>query len=304
MDTQQELIDKYKLQEATMTDQEKSFLEDRIWALRTDRKGEDRATWLAEVLGGKRYEIDGRSRLFHVKEAAVLWERTKKDMAIRTAVEICQKAKTRSVNEGIPLNEAISLELEEYDSRPQVVLLAGGKVIRKGKPVLRRARKSIPPSGEQIEEPTTNSGEEELWPAICGLVDGYIDARIGDAGFEVDGIVRDFKAEMNTAYNSFRSRIQNFLSRGKKKMSFTDVLNACEVLDIDPPGPGEMPDMDLAKKKFRILVQQYHPDAGGNEKTKDSYQRVVDAHNCLKEFCRQAELASTKAQPRGQQFKR
>lgn len=311
----QELIDEYKSRHGELTEKDRAIFERRIWSLVEDKKNHAKER-LGGILGVGNYEVNSRSSLLTTGDAGdILWDRVQGDMSLRTAVNIATIAKRRMANDGISLNDAIVQALEEYDSRPIVQILGDGKVIRKGEPELKRPKRvSSRPSPQsrpeaepesEPEEPEVMSSfsEDSFFVDLRDGISSYIDSRTrGMVGPDVDALKKDLEGEVKTLIGSFRSRLQNFVSRGKRRISFKEVLEACTALMLEPPIPGELPDMDEATKMFRRLAKAYHPDTGGGEHTKEQYQAVVKASALLKDYQRQVEMDVEKGKPRGSQW--
>jgi|APSaa5957512535_1039671.scaffolds.fasta_scaffold21630_2 hypothetical protein len=49
-------------------------------------------------------------------------------------------------------------------------------------------------------------------------------------------------------------------------------------------GIGPDASMATAKRRFRILVRRYHPDMTGTSRTREKYQRVVEAFRVVEEY--------------------
>jgi hypothetical protein len=235
-----------------------------------------------------------RSRLLGKGDAVdILWSRIEGEMTVSTALDVTMRAAELVKSEGYAFSKAVEEALDEYDRRPQKIVLGQGKSVRKGAP--RSKRSAASPSAEETPEVGESVNTDDgFWVTIHRMTTSYIESRHqGPVTQEIEDLRKDFEGELKTAFNSFRSRLQNSLSRGKKRISFGEVEEACELLGTDPPEAGGLPDMVDIKKNYRNLVRAYHPD-NSNKDQQAVYQRIVHAYATIQDYVRQVGIASSK----------
>jgi hypothetical protein len=304
MDTIESLVEEYKERENTLSEKEKAVLETRIWTLRpveVGTGGKEKYVWLQQILGtsASSSQMADRCRLLGKGEAVdILWTQIMGEMTIKTALDLTMRAAELVKSEGYGFPKAVEEALSEYGRRPQKIVLSGGKSVRKGAPRSKRSSISDAPAStreaaeEVPEEPVDMDGG--FWVTIRKMTTSYIESRHqGPVSQEIEDLRKDFEGELKTAFNSFRSRLQNSLSRGKKRISFGEVEEACELLGTDPPKAGGLPDMVDIKKNYRNLVRAYHPD-NSNKDQRAVYQRIVSAYALIQDYVRQVTVASSK----------
>lgn len=95
-------------------------------------------------------------------------------------------------------------------------------------------------------------------------------------------IASEFLKDFQAAFDIARRRIYREKSSGSSKKQ--EIVDACRVLGVDPPGKDGKVDMVAAKKAWRTLVRAYHPDTSGTNETRDRYERVMNAYGVLEEI--------------------
>lgn len=262
---------------------------------------EAKGSWLGTLLAAQPHDMAQRSRLLSRGEAAEpLWDRVQGEMTFGTALDLILRADRLAAQTGITDVQAVIDVLDEYDRRPNKHILGNGKAVRKGTPRPRGKRASQPeaPPPEPVPEPEMSvpalDTGDDFWVGLNKALVQYARERAdGKVTPEIEDLLKDFEGELKTAFNSFRSRLQNALSRGKKRITLQEVEEACELLGADPPRPGEWPDMDTIKKNYRNLIKVYHPDSG-NPEQKDVYTRIVQSYALIQDYIKQISVGRTK----------
>jgi hypothetical protein len=110
-----------------------------------------------------------------------------------------------------------------------------------------------------------------------------------------DGVDDLIKHELhNWLHNEIKSTIEEFARRassarsqnsGMVEIGRRQVVSACRILHVDPPRPGQLPDMRKARTAKRLLARSYHPDANrGDEAMRQLYESVIDAYVVIETY--------------------
>jgi len=247
-------------------------------------------------------------------DAALLWERIDgpERMLLQSAGSVLTRARLRAIAETCTLREAIVRELAEYDTWLKHETPEGTFRKRPARPK-GFARGDKP--GRDRRDPANVAkrvqSSRELWGAVRAAVKRVVDAElhgIGDVHMR-DGLRSQIEIEINGMMSLLNSRIRN----AKQNASLNNapvasaaserkkLRGACHLLSVDPPSPGEYVDHAVyvtAKKNFRRLAREYHPDVTGDA-SHDRYDAVVGAMRVIEESY-QAKDSATKNQESGQ----
>ena len=299
------LVQEYRDKHSTMTEKEKAVMEQRIWELRPGG-GLDRSEWLMKIIGESivgTYVLDSRHYLEKYRAAAdPFWTRIEEDLTLRTGMNLMRHAVHMARNRGISLEQAVNETLADYDALPLQTALGNGKFIRKkafttrtpaANPPVNIAPPIPPPPPVSItpSEPPPAISEEpdaKFWHGISTRIAEYINAEYdGIDEIQRSSLRREFETELKVTVERARKKIGKYRDQSRKRIAFTEVIAASEVLLMDPPKRGHLPDMTTAKRRMRTLAKEYHPDTVGNDSKKDDLQRVIDAYETLVSYCRQ-----------------
>jgi len=303
--TIEEVVEDYKTQ-PNSTEKQKAILEDELWALRPPGT-KNRDHWVSAVLGVERTEVDKRSRFISAGDAAdPIWENMEKDLSVHAAIELLLKARALSHAQKLPLDEAVRQVVGEYMSWPIAKYLPNNKVVRKPPPantyVTRkpRSRQVVVDFSEEpapVVDIAAVVEEKNFWVSIKKQFSTYIDKRLeGFDGIERADIKRTCEHELRTVLESLRVKLHLKASRRKARISFSEVEDACETLVMDCPRRGALPDMDLAKKRKRVLAKEYHSDLSGTGATNENLTAVLEAYTLLETFCAQMQQSVAQGQ--------
>ena len=281
---------------ATTSQREMAALEQRMWSqtTREERRGfEGFAQWARKKLGKSQYEIRARSQLHLAGDAAEdLWARidgTEK-MLITSAAKLVGRAKVRAMSEACSLGEAIARELHDYDSWIPAIQDDGGtyrKRPMRPRGFARRDDGGTPKSG------SGNVAESRaLWAAVRAAIKRLAEfelRRLADTHTR-DLLRGQLEAETSGLMDQFRARIDTAKRRSTSGSETTigaddsgALRDACELLSVDAPRPGEVVTHVVymtARKHYKALVREYHPDHGGDVVR---YRAVVEAMRLIEE---------------------
>lgn len=274
-----------------MTEKEKAVLENDVWTARSpDARGVDRRAWVAEKLGLSQFEVDKRARLVVVGDAGdPLWEALEEDLSYNAATELLIEARGLMHEKRMPIADAIRLVVDRYQAQPITKYVGNNKVVRgkgagAGRKVVIDFKENPPP----VVDVKAVVEEKNFWASIKKQFNDYAEKRLeGFDGIERADIKRSFENELRTVLESLRVKIHLKASRRKTRISFAEVINACDVLMMAPPTRGHLPNMSLAKKRKHTLAKEYHPDHSGTHSTGESLNNVLEAYELLDNYCKQ-----------------
>lgn len=292
MEDYEELIKEYKTSQ-DKTEYDLAVLERRIWntALpiisRSPGTVLNKRQWLSEKLGIIPSLVESRSTLLGYGESAdIVWKRVQEDgMPLRTATKLMRDARMRSNISGIEISEAVKQVLDEYDNLPIARLPGGGTIHKKTPSMLPR---TPPPT---VKNDSDGEGNPKVfWAELRGMISGYFHTRLeGMDQAVIDQTWRQLEVDIKVILEMYQHKLDRMKrdhDRRDQGISRSKIIQACHVLNIDPPRPGK--DLDdafrkKAKAHFKKLASQYHPDKSGSEDTRQLYENVVEAYRILEE---------------------
>lgn len=280
MDSLEELTQLYALQ---MTERERAEIEAQIWGLipKADRPKSGIDEYIASKFGGSRYAISGRHFLYRAgRHADALWKRIESGMPLNSAVTILRRSRETARLKNLTIDDALTAELEKYDTTGYEVRSPDGKVIRRTKP-------SRLPTPEDSSGPHSAEGRE-FWNAIRRMFGDYLNTRLASCDpMELDSIRRTVESDLNVLLADMQKMISR-ASRGAMPVAIVArqvVVQACHTLGMDPPGVGKPVDMQKAKQQRKLYLRQYHPDVhGGSEATRPLYEATNEAFRIIEQY--------------------
>lgn len=296
--TSQALVNEYKAKLSTLNEREMAEYELKIFkAAKREGKTEgiDPNNALAKLLGGSQYGYRHRRELLlEGQDADLLWERIiKGELPVLSATRILHGAKNLVIAEGISLADAVKRRLtEDYDEALNVHkrTLPNGKVIKVRNPT------RMPAIGESKVQEQDGSFWDTVRDTLATVRDAavaYTKDRLDSRSIPEVDIIKycgRFEADIKTAIEDF----QRALDRASRKLRHDDVVtrhqvvDACQMLVMDPPSPGKPIDMALAKQQKRRLVRAYHPDVQVTEVMRESlrpqFEGVLASFNVLEKY--------------------
>ena len=264
------------------THRERAEIEQRIYELAPkDVRRKGCARWASSVLSIPINSAEKRTELRLAGSLAEpLWERIDgpEMMVLEAASRLLARARLRAIAEGVQEPEAMRRELAEYDT--WLLVKTDNGTFRK-RPQRPRGMGHRSPGG---------GASRERWAAVRAAIRRVVDVELSDvASAHARGNLRaQLESEVSTLVDLFMSRIR--AARRTSSLDDTPVAgvlpdrkairDACQLLSVDAPAAGESIGhitYAQAKKNFRRLAMEYHPDRNSNEGTVERYQAVVEA---------------------------
>lgn len=260
-----------ELAKAAATERERAALEDKTWrALPAELRTQEAAKDLQGQFGWSGYEIQCRRDLLMAGEAAEpLWGLIDgRNYALRSLVVVLRRARG-SRAEGESLDEAVRRELAIYEATGVERRAPTGKIYR------------------AVNSVKSKSKTGSYASRITRLFDAYLDSVLRDGSPGQERI----RSSARTQLRELLSDVERDLKRSERmrevmrsmrkasaKTSRSKLLEACAVLRISAPPPGQLPSLDEVRRKKRILAKDLHPDMhGGDEITRPAFERMIAA---------------------------
>jgi hypothetical protein len=257
------------------TEQQKALAEARLWALAAPSEKAQalrRSVWLVSILPGNVMGVfELRQRLLGAPQT--LWDHihTKK-IGLRTAVDLWRDAEHRALAEGGDAVQILAELLTKHDSLPNTRIVNGHIV---------KVRSKV----SHFREPPGKRGRG-IWVALrqaIGSIVKHKADRLKIAELEQQELFNWLEREIMSVIDSFDNRVGRF-RQGKVEVTRRQVLQACHVLHVEPPSPGEAVDIGAAKKNYRRLLHEYHPDKSRAENAAVLYQAVIEAFDTIEQY--------------------
>lgn len=229
------------------------------------------------------YEVKQRITLRLAGEDAVsLWGAIDDGLALATAVNLLREARRRAQSRGTRVDLEVEEGLANYEDRTVQCRTAGGKRYR------RRPDARFTPDVEKALDTIREASKSYVSRAGVTL-DRTTRARLsGELMAEIEAILKAFALRVAREEAAAKTDKQQLPIR-------REVVDACEVLGIRSPAPGTLPDLVEAKKRFRFLTKQYHPDTTGSDASRGAFEAVVQAFELLKRLVDQQPQAGAGA---------
>lgn len=263
----------------------------------------------AQVLGVSQYLIGAyRSLLAAGEMADPLWLALDGTLTWQAAQDLLHEAR-ETRRQGESGKQACQRVLTAYEQQPVLRHLPGGRVLRgKGEavsdppeakpkapgPTVARTKPAEaapepPPESERGGQPVTAMAH---WAKIRQCVEAYLLSQVAGE-FDAEAI----GAQMAWLDGELRLVLQQFSHRLRKSTtepSLREVLQrrhvreACRVLLVDPPRKLDaVPPAFFAeaKKRFKALAKEYHPDtSSGGEATRPQFEAVRAAWDVIEQL--------------------
>ena len=295
------------------THRERSDLEGQMWeiaapALSKEERKNGAAAWLCKRLEVSEKHTRTRQQLrLSEPDTNVLWDRVDgyERMLLFSATSILSRAKVRAVAESVPLAEAIDRELAEYDTWTMIKTPEG--TFRK-RPQRVKGYSRADPHVRTVADVAT---ARALWTAFRASVKRVVDHEIRRVGssrardrlrsqieVEIEGAIKMLQSRINRVRDAELSGAGGDSAIAVKVIdSGESVSGACTVLGVDPPEIGQPVDHKLymaAKKNFKRLVREHHPDQGG---ARERYEAVVGAMQVIEDVYQAKDSATSSTNP-------
>lgn len=262
----------------------KALVEERLWASAPAemRRAMPKYKYLLFIgLPTSAYELENRMRLLKAPDA--LWERVEQDMALSTAVTLVTRARREK--------RTVESMLAEYDSWPVHKHLEGGKVTR-------RPRLSSMAGVRQLSGAKSRVLNDTRWGKLRAILADYVADSLAGAHDETRArLSLSMERDLKTLIDSWREQIshaQRRLAREVVPTGRREMLNACRVLLIEPPGPGKAPNLERARAQWRRLAKEYHPDKRGSDVTRAEFENVQAAWQAIRSYVDEFEQCKAK----------
>ncbi len=281
---------------AATTERARAEVEERMWQ---QSRGQDRKKnpryWIHQYMPEIAVNaIEKRRRVFTAGGLSEpLWARIDgpDKMAVHTAGRLISEARRRARIDNSANEQGLAAVLADYDKLPSYLGPDGKTTYHKHASRRQKA-----------------AGDRQNWlrvrEAIRALVDHEL-AKHSDASMrailrgqletEIDGLVKLLTRRVQravedskAAHNSVASSANAALNAERRSLKA-----ACDTLSIDRPRNGIVDRALLlrAKKNFRALAKEHHPDHGGST---ERYQAVVEAMTTIEaSFRRETDTSTT-----------
>jgi hypothetical protein len=275
--TNENLIREYH---GAQTQRAKAIFEERLWraAPPAVRRVTRRALYLKEMLdlpvGANAIEVRGTLLSSGVE---LLWDRIDakgSTMPLYTAARMLREARKQV---DVPLIEALVALLMEYDARP-VAYTSRGKAMRK-RPMTRINRQ--PQSPPRVAS--------TFWSKLRRDIDVFTTARLaGLPAHDIETLARSLEGDLKVLLDEWQSRVHFAKARAngtalEVRVSRRKLADACHAFALVAPRFGDPVDMLEAKKRWRMLAKEYHPDKRGGA-TVDQFHAVEEAWRVLQTY--------------------
>jgi hypothetical protein len=300
-DEQASLIEQYK---ATTTEKEKAAIEDRLWdgLSREERNKTRKRNWMTERVGPAGRDAEFRSRVYHLGPAVdALWNLVDSGaITLRVAVELARNAKKLSKSKQLPLQFTVLTVLSKSRKVPAHVRHEMAETVKvntavpTGEPQAGApfAPFAPPPLENGAPKSSTITHTKTLLRQLRATISQYVALKVEDpTDTGVLSALQILEAEIESAFNAFTEKLSRIRSAKREDAQFMDqisrrdLIRACQLLGVDSPKPGGPVDMKRAKKTFKVLVHQYHPDTqGGSHAMQEQYEDVLAAYQLLKNY--------------------
>lgn len=293
-----ELIEQYRELGPAMTEKEKAAFEHQLWNARPEKESRKREAYLHDVTGGSTREFILRGQLHNAGVVAdPLWERAEKDYTLVTCVDLLRTARrtsTSSTQEA--LRTALAAAMNEYDSRPHLRHLVGGKIARTRSPTRLPTTPDVPalPAASEATRQDTRKSSEGIdtarvfWDELRRHVIGYITPKlVGAPELIREKLYGELETDLKVLLDGFQQKLQRAVKYGNGTVEIyrKQVLEACRALTLEPPKLGQPVDLKEARRKQRRLAALYHPDTHkGDDSMRALYVGVMQAFDVLEQY--------------------
>ena len=279
-----------------MTERERATLEAQIWSLvpRSDRDSTKpgMAMYMSKLFSVAHRTIRVRQYLLRAGSAAdPLWDRVQKDMTLSTALNIMQEAwSLKQSNSSMELSAAVIKSIEDYDkSGDYAAKSSNGKLVRRKRPNSIRGPTSTS---------TSTSANKIFWNTLRAHIGDYAKSRLeGTDPVIYDRILRSFEADLNILFEDFQQELSKAPRAGLEILAVSRkvMIQACNILGMDPPKPGKPVNMKLASTQRKRFGRMYHPDvSGGSKETTDQYMAAMEAYRILQKYSENFTISNVK----------
>lgn len=268
---------------ATLSQRDRAAAEAFIWQAtpKNQRPDRRRSAGIGEyfVANGAEslYEVKQRYQLYRaLGTESLLWDEIDRGMLLGTAVRLLKEAERIQKQTGGSLEHAITAALDSYHGPNMEMRRAPS-----GQRYKVRSPKVRPPSSPFARgRPQMN-----LFTEVREAVEAYLADALASLP---DRESRDVRVEVLTEFDlavlaagRAVARAQHLVEEPRRE----EVRDACLRLGIATPYNGRAPDMHAAKKAYRALVLQLHPDRrGGADDMRDALEACITAYRTIEDY--------------------
>lgn len=272
-----------ELKDRGIGERRRAELEARIYALVPgDQRRSGRSD--TESVLRRLYQLEGgigcRSVLHNAGAVAdPLWRLVDEEgVAIGTASRLLTEARKRARARATEVAVEIDEGIDAWMHRTVLSQTADG----------RKFRRTV-----EVREPSPEEALAEIRRAVTVYVDAFgksierAAARrlaaetVADLDALLQGVVLRVRREQKRATDA--------AAEERPMLTLRTVRDACELLTVQAPRVhGQPVDIDAARKRYRTLARQYHPDVTGRPETSDLFQAVVAAFRDIETYNEEA----------------
>lgn len=301
MEDYKKLIEQYRAVRDNSTHRDLAKLERRIWDAaisslpKTDGALRSKREWLAKELNESPHLMEVHSSLLSYGDVAdPIWARVQENgLPLRTGNRLLRSAKDKARHTGISIESALQVILKEFEDLP-ISRLPDGSITHKRNPGMLPRTQTLSAEEPEEEEEVVEEPQGDpktFWATLRSMISGYFHTRLDglDQG-AVEKVWREMDVELKVVLEHFQHKIDRMRRDGvaqKMGVNRSKILQACNVLNLDPPPPSKPVDdafKKRAKNQFRKLAAVYHPDKSRTEETRPHYESVVEAYRILEDL--------------------
>lgn len=155
------------------------------------------------------------------------------------------------------------------------------------KPAAARAAAHASPNARAARR---DEEDAPFWGQVRLALRAHVNRTIGHLAVIAQDAVRDeFEGELRIAIEAMKTKLRVVHMRHGTftRIGFAQVVEACRVLRLPAPNPGQLPSLQLAKKHKALRVHEHHPDKNGGAGSAALLQEALDAFKVIEAYCTQ-----------------
>jgi len=267
------------------TERERAQLEVELWRLapRSVRGLATAQAWLCKTLAPfgsadvvRTRNVDARQRLQNGGDVVgPVWDLIDgpEHMTLQSGARILSSARQAAKINHTTVEEEVAKAIKSYLSLTKFVL-GDGRTFR------RMARDANRLSARRDNWGSVRAAIKRIvYAELDSIADANAKSRLrSQIEVEISSLVHILTARVRRVKET--ASLDKSPARVSDKKLRQRLREACQLLSVDAPAPGHPVDLltyQKAKKNYRSLVKEYHPDTSGTEDTRESYQAVIDA---------------------------
>lgn len=238
--------------------------------------------------------FERRARLYAIgKHGDPLWERVEKSgMTLSTAIRLFRDARKLARGKPFGFSRGIAMILDEYDKLDGHDSETKFGVVRRKKRNRLRTVEDLAAKHGENGAPKDWSGRDafaKIRDACSEYVNESLSAfdsnELGIQRKKLSADVEIFLFEFRTRVHSLKQRageLDGYMPTAVGKVSRRKLLDACTIMQMDPPRPGKSVDDKYATKRMKSRARILHPDASGTEETRTAFEELMQAYALIK----------------------